>query len=63
MKTLLLISTLLIGGCSTIIGNTPSLQYCDEVMYYRSGNKMKIQAECSVPMGSSGTPIPVPGGL
>lgn len=39
-------------GCSTLSEYTPSLKYCEKVSYERIGAKMKINAECTVPVGA-----------
>ena len=49
MKTLpLLLALSLLAACSAL----PSMQYCDEVHYDRTGNKIKLNAECSAPIGT-----------
>lgn len=38
-----------LSGCQAV----PSMKYCDEVSYTRSGSKIHIEAECTAPIGSS----------
>jgi len=49
------------SGCATIAANTPSLQYCDKVIYTRAGNLVKLEAECQLPIGGSSVGAVVPG--
>lgn len=50
MQTMLafLVVTVL-SGCQAV----PSMKYCDEVSYTRSGSKIYIEAQCTAPIGSS----------
>ncbi len=38
----------LLAGCAAV----PTLQHCQHVEYVREGNKIKIVAECTAPVGS-----------
>lgn len=59
MKTFLVLALLvLLPGCTAMsmlgVGPSdvlPSLKYCDEVQYARSGTNMEIRAICKVPTG------------
>jgi hypothetical protein len=59
MKTLAFAAFLaLTPGCSVMtalgLGTTdvlPSLKYCDNIQYVRSGTTMEIHAQCKVPAG------------
>lgn len=50
MRTLLLLVLVALPGCM-LAGSLPSLQYCDEVTYQRSGNQIKLDARCRAPIG------------
>lgn len=58
MKTVLVIFmvllTCILVGCSAI----PTMQYCDKVDYNRTGNKVLVYAECSVPVGGGAMGLP-----
>ena len=49
MKPLLVIALIALSGCAI----TPSLQYCSEVTYKRTGNQIDLSAKCSAPIGDS----------
>ena len=50
MKTMLALFVLVfLAGCAAL----PSMKYCDQVEYKRSGSKIHIQAECTAPVGGS----------
>lgn len=53
MKAILVGAAIVLSGCSQLAGNTPSLQYCSEVHYNRTGNQIEVQAKCQAPIGSS----------
>lgn len=40
-----------VTGCAQIAGNVPSLQYCSQVKYERTGADFTIEAKCSMPIG------------
>lgn len=46
---ILLILLPLFAACSAL----PSMQYCDEVHYDRTGTRIKLNAECNAPIGTS----------
>lgn len=46
---ILLLSATALAACSSL----PSMQYCDQVNYTRTGNMMTISAQCRAPVGSS----------
>lgn len=50
MKTaiVIVIAAMLLGGCAAV----PTMQHCQHVEYVREGNKIKIVAECTAPVGS-----------
>lgn len=52
MKTVLVLIALLLGGCAQL----PTMQHCDRVSYQRSGNDIRIEADCRAPIGGSGLP-------
>lgn len=59
MKTLIALSlAAALSGCSALVANAPTMQYCSKVNYVRDGNKITVSAECAAPIGGS---IPVPG--
>lgn len=41
----------LLAGCAAV----PTLQHCQHVEYVRTGNTIKIVAECQAPVGSGFT--------
>lgn len=47
MKTAAVLLAFLAAGCSGL----PSFQYCNEVTYQRTGNQVKIDARCQLPIG------------
>lgn len=50
MKTLLALAALaLLAACSQL----PSMQYCEQVQYTRTGNQITLHAECRAPVGGS----------
>ena len=47
MKLFLITACLLLGGCGTLMGMAPSMQYCDEVVYHRKGEQIQLAAQCT----------------
>lgn len=61
MKTIIIAIVILqLSGCAALLGNLPTVQYCDKVMYVRNGNAIKITADCTAPIGGGSL---IPGGL
>ena len=60
---LAILAVLALSGCANIAGNLPTMQYCSDVTYVRKGNMIDIKATCAAPIGQSGLPVPLPGGL
>lgn len=57
-SALLLLAVLTLSGCTAMsaLGLSPadvlpSLRYCDQVVYQRSGTAMEVHAQCKVPAG------------
>lgn len=46
----------LIAGCSSL----PSMQYCENVKYERTGNRIRVEADCHAPVGAP-VKLPIPG--
>jgi hypothetical protein len=44
-----LLVMLSLSACSAM----PSMQYCQQVEYTRTGNKISLHAECAAPIGSN----------
>ena len=59
MKLLLtpLLSTLLVG--CTAMGNLPTMEYCSDVSYVRTGNQIDIKAHCAAPIKDMALPAPL----
>jgi hypothetical protein len=50
MKLLSILLILLgLTGCATVSQYVPSLQYCDNIKYERTGSSAHIEADCYVP--------------
>lgn len=51
-------SIVLLCGCAgtfnTAVRNLPSVKDCDHVKYERTGNQVRVTAECQVPMQDNG---------
>jgi hypothetical protein len=52
MKTLLALAFTTLAGCSSM----PSLEYCSDVSYVRSGSIITINAKCNAPIATPGLP-------
>ena len=52
MKTAIAILAAMLTGCAAL----PSMQYCDEVSYIRSGSQIHLEATCHAPVGA-GLPL------
>lgn len=63
MRYLIAIALLALSGCAALVGNLPTMQYCDKVTYVRNGNQIKMTAECAAPIGGGSLPVPLPAGL
>lgn len=51
MKALVLVAFLFLAGCSAVGELIPSLRYCSDVAYKRTGTDIDIQAKCRAPVG------------
>ena len=63
MRYIVVFGLLMLSGCQSIVANTPTIEYCDDVelTYDRKGNKAKfnISGECQLPIGG-GSMLPNP---
>lgn len=48
----------LLGGCASVLGNSPTFEYCNEVHYNRVGNQIDVTAKCAAPIGGGALPLP-----
>jgi len=46
MRMLIVLICGLTTGCSTIVSNLPTMEYCHEVLYNRLGNDITFAARC-----------------
>lgn len=46
---LLLIALLQLTSCAQVAQQLPTLSYCDEVKYSRTGHQIEIMAKCNTP--------------
>ena len=53
MKPLLVIALIALAGCAPLASVTPSLQFCSDVTYKRTGNQIDLSAKCAAPIGDS----------
>ena len=49
----LVVALLALAGCN---GTLPSMQYCSDVSYVRTGNTIVINAKCQAPIQSPAIP-------
>lgn len=60
MRLLLFFPLIALAGCAALLGNTPSVEYCNDVTYTRHGNQVNITAVCSLPIGGGLLSVPIP---
>lgn len=45
-------------GCASILGASPTFEYCQSIEYTRKGNLIEVHASCSAPIGGGSLPVP-----
>lgn len=44
------LAAIVVSGCASVAERIPSLRYCEKVSYERTGAKMLLKAECTLPV-------------
>lgn len=58
MKLLMSVALMMVTGCASILGNAPTFEYCQDIVYTRHGNLIEVTAKCSAPIGGGAIPVP-----